>query len=296
MDFKLFSSDSVEFNEKIIDFEKDGKLFNIRHVDKKLLWVSTNILKVKYGFSTNPYKPESKDGTFVLKLDENLKNIVKTVDKFVLNSLETMYKGKILGSLMITENTLSGMFRPSIYEDTIKLSVAYDTCAVFCNEKQICNDFVFQDIQSDMYISTVIEPAFAWMFNQKIGIRWDCRQIKKEITVDPDQMFLVSDEKSSDEESTENISEKRKWNIISDSDSDENTKGEKDSFNKFKLTKTAKENTSTNQIAKTMKKWSIADSDSDSDSNFKIIPLKKEKNDEKQNSSNSKKWSIIDSD
>lgn len=176
-DFMCAAVESVDVSD--LEIQKNKKLFDIRKSGKRL-WIKCDNVTIKYGHSANQYKAvEAKEGTFVLNVDADLRNVVNAIDQCVVNEFAKMYKGTILNNIMMTPRTLSGMFRPSLYNGTLRLYVSPMNCGVFRSDRsKVVEPDMDNILREDLSLGVVIEPAFAWMMNQKIGIHWDCRQVK----------------------------------------------------------------------------------------------------------------------
>jgi len=165
------SNMTLEKNKKIFDIRKDGKR----------LWIKCDRVSIKYPYTPNQYRctEAGKEGTFVVNVDEDLSAMVRMIDATVLSKFEDLYKGTVLNNVAMTENAIRTMFRPSLYSDTLRISVSANNCGVFRSDGTLIpSPDLSTIIKDDASMGIVIEPAFAWMFNQKIGIHWDVRQIK----------------------------------------------------------------------------------------------------------------------
>jgi hypothetical protein len=181
-DFECLSSSLIKSDPDAMiagmTVQKNGKLFDIRR-NAKRIWIQCDDAIVKYGYAPDQYKVDSKDGTFVLHTNDVIASVVETVDKVVLSEFESMFTGKILNNIVMTKNAIRTMFRPSLYAETLRLTVSPLNCAAFRSDGSNMVNPNFPDIlKPDTSLSVIIEPAFAWMYNRKIGIHWDARQIK----------------------------------------------------------------------------------------------------------------------
>lgn len=159
--------------------EKNKKIYDIRKSGKRL-WIKFDDVTVRYPYSVNQYgKADSKDGTFVVTADNGLRNVVDMIDDFVKTEFQKLYRGKVINNIMMTQGTIDSMFRSSLYNDTLRLYVNPSNCAIFKSDASIIKTPNLADILTEgLKIGIVIEPNFAWVFNNKIGIHWDARQVK----------------------------------------------------------------------------------------------------------------------
>lgn len=181
-EFECLSSSLIKSDPDAITagmtVQKNGKLFDIRKNGKRI-WIRCDDAIVKYGYASDQYKADSKDGTFVLHTNDVIASVVDVVDKVVLKEFEFMFTGEILNNIVMTKNAIRTMFRPSLYAETLRLTVSPANCAAFRSDGSHMVNPNFPDIlKPDTSLSVIIEPAFAWMYNRKIGIHWDARQIK----------------------------------------------------------------------------------------------------------------------
>lgn len=174
----LTAGNSTEIYYADLSVEKLKSIWEIRSNGKRL-WIKSNGASVKFPFAVSPFKQGTKDGTFVINMDENLSDAVQYVDSFVYKEFLRMYQDKVMSNVLMTKGTLKAMFRESIYMDTLRLNVSPDSCAIFTKERGLLEDPVLHDvIKPDLALSIVVEPAFVWMRNGKIGIHWAARQVK----------------------------------------------------------------------------------------------------------------------
>lgn len=166
-----------DFSKDMV-IDKNKKIFDIRKSGKRL-WIRCDSVSVKYPFAPNQYKTDAREGTFVIYADSAITSMIKLVDDVVKNEFMRLYKGEILNNIMMTPGTIDKMYRSSLYKDTMKICISPTNCAIFDkNHTLIVEPDIKSYIRSDMHLGIVLEPAFAWMFNQKIGIHWDARQVK----------------------------------------------------------------------------------------------------------------------
>lgn len=167
--------ESSELND--MEMVKGTKRFNILKNGKKL-WIKSHNLTIKYPFAVNTFK-KTEDGTVVFNIPRSLTDAVNVVDKFVLDEFLKLYSGQILNNVVMTENTIKMMCRSSLYGGTLRVCVSNDSCTVFDEKQNLIETPKFSDIlHNDLRIAVIVEPAFAWMMNGKIGIHWDARQIR----------------------------------------------------------------------------------------------------------------------
>jgi Fe-S cluster assembly iron-binding protein IscA len=171
------SGSSDEFTEMSLD--KSSKKWLIRKEGKRLWIKCSNQASIKYPFQANKFKENATDGTVVFNVDGVLQSTIELVDEFVFNEFNKSYKGKVVNNVMMTEKTVRDMFRPSMYNGTLRVSVAPESCVIFSKDRGLVKDVNLADtLKEDLSVSLVIEPAFAWVMNGKIGIHWDATQIK----------------------------------------------------------------------------------------------------------------------
>lgn len=177
-EFICVSCDNGEEMTERLTLEKNKKLFEIRREGKRL-WIKIDGVTVKYPFNVNQYRPEEGSGTFVIYTTDGLRNVITLIDEFVKKEFDRMYLNKICENIMLTENALKEMFRDSLYEDTLRLNVNQKNCGFFRSDgTRIPTPNVSDILREDITLGIVIEPAFVWMYNKKIGVHWDARQIK----------------------------------------------------------------------------------------------------------------------
>ena len=158
-----------------LNMEKNKKLYEIRKGGKRL-WIKCENITVRYSYS-NQYGKQ--DGTFGITGDESFVNAVSMIDHFVLEEFHKLYGGKIIDNTVMTDNTINTMFRSSLFNDILKVSVNETNCAFFKSDATLMKNPDLRDIlREKVTMATVIEPAFAWVFQGKIGIRWNCRQVR----------------------------------------------------------------------------------------------------------------------
>lgn len=159
---------------KDVILEKNKKLYDIR-VDGKRLWIKSTAASIKYPYSTNKFNKTS----VVFNLDDTMIQAVKAVDAHVYDHYKNEFVGKIMNNMKMTDKTLQTMFRDSLYNGTLSTYVSADNCAVFSKEKGLISDPNLGELlKSDVNVSIVVEPAFSWYMDKKIGIHWDLRQVK----------------------------------------------------------------------------------------------------------------------
>jgi hypothetical protein len=221
-DFICTSMESLDISD--LSVEKNKKIFDIRKSGKRL-WIKCDNVTVKYGYSMNQYKSvDTKEGTFVLHVNESLRNLINVIDQYVMNEFCKMYRNTILNNIMITQGTISTMFRSSLYNDTLRLYISPLSCAIFRTDQSKIEEPDMENIiREDLSLAVIIEPAFAWMMNQKIGIHWDCRQVK----LCHDRRIL---DKSKQKQKNAIENKKNKFSMLSilqdDDDSDNNEDNE----------------------------------------------------------------------
>ena len=182
-DFVCIESSSVSNDTRVLDnthLIKSKKLFNIRSNGKRL-WIKHRNTCIKYGFTKNQYKSDAKDGTIVIILNNEGQHVISSIDDIVQQRFISMYTNTILNNMMLTENVIKSMFKQSLYNNTLKVTLSPDTCKLFDEKKIRIDNINFTDdygLTAGEEISIIFEPSFAWMMNKKIGIRWDVRQIQ----------------------------------------------------------------------------------------------------------------------
>ena len=182
----IHDSANGDLDTSTLALTKNKRLFDIRLVNGKRLWLKVPPCTLKYGYTDNQYKSDSP-GTMVLTDIGDVLESVEAVDRFVVDQMISQYKGTSLNNIMITENTVHSMFRPSVYRDTLRLSVDAKGCHIYDKAgKRISNPKVGEILAQGVSLTVLAQPSFAWMMGQKIGVRWDARQIKLADPVDND--------------------------------------------------------------------------------------------------------------
>jgi hypothetical protein len=168
-DVNMMENVTIEKNKKIFEIRKEGKRF----------WIKCDGVIIKYPFAINQYRTTEGSGTFVVNVSDGLRNTVRLIDKFVQDEFDRLYLNKICDNIMLTKGALQDMFRNSLYNDTLRISVSDKNCGFFKSDNSKISSPMLSDIlKEDAKCSIMIEPAFVWMVNKKIGIHWDARQIK----------------------------------------------------------------------------------------------------------------------
>ena len=147
----------------------------------KNLWIPTPLIEVKYKFQKNTFKPDSTMGSLVVT-GPGLSTIVESVDTAILNQLKTMYSGKVLGNIVMSDDALKKMFKPSLSSGNLRVNLDPKSCTFFKSDASLIPTPTFDSLETFFdtgdTVRMVIEPAFAWIMNKQIGVHWDARQIK----------------------------------------------------------------------------------------------------------------------
>lgn len=206
-DFICVDTKSIDASEiSDIQIEKNKRIFYIRKQDKRL-WIKSKNAVIKYTYAKNQFKMDSNEGIISITIDDELDAVVSLIDKIVCDK----FSGTIVNNMMITENTIKNMFKESIYNGNLRLSLTPESCDVFDSDKNHLENIDFPEtLIADTLISVVIEPTFVWMMNKKIGIHWDARQIQihglHEVNLDPNDSLKS------------NFTEETEWSLQNDSD------------------------------------------------------------------------------
>ena len=159
-------------SRSFLSLTKVKRNHDIRHASGDHVYLFAERVKVRFPYSENTFRPGSA-GNIVLNVSPELAEVINQVDNYVVTEMQRMYKGEILNNIMITPNTFKMMLKPSINRDAIR--VTFDTGQVKILDSQ--GDEVSSDaLTKDTEVDILIEPAFAWIMGQKLGIHWDLRQ------------------------------------------------------------------------------------------------------------------------
>ncbi len=156
---------------------KKKSIYEIRTTDDKELWLKVNQCSLKYGYAEDKFKAD-KAGNVMLADMNNLTDSVDAIDQFVIDKMTTQYQGRILNNIMITKDTVKKMFRASMYNGTLRVSVDPAKCPLFDNKGVSIESNDLTILKKGLGVQVFIQPSFAWLFNGKIGIKWHARQIK----------------------------------------------------------------------------------------------------------------------
>ncbi|KAJ3170019.1 hypothetical protein HDU87_000485 [Geranomyces variabilis] len=163
---------------------KAKSIFNIGSGNKQL-WLKVNPCVLKYGYRPHQYKNTSP-GNIVISDMGDLSEAVEAVEQFVIDTLTRVYKGTTLNNVAVTDKTIQrapeGMFKSSMYNGTLQVSVdnkGKDKCPIFDqNATAVSSVDLKQVLTAGLAVTIFVQPIFAWMMGEKIGIRWDAKQIK----------------------------------------------------------------------------------------------------------------------
>ncbi len=197
---------------------KKKSIYEIRATGGKQLWFKVNHCALKYGYSENLYKSASPGTIVVSDMGGDLEGSVEAIDQFVIDTLTKQNLGSSLDNVMITENTISEMFRSSLYNGTIRVTID-DKCRVFDkNAKLLISPNLKEIFKKDLTIQLVVQPSFVWMMKPRIGVRWDAKQIKILGTV----LDQPDDDESDDDQGGKPRSVSDTLKMFEDDDDEEN--------------------------------------------------------------------------
>lgn len=183
--FKIILKDQDHFDLKLVP---NGKMWDVKDIATgKPIWYCMNELVLEKGFETNPYKKTSKDGHVSIGLDLHALFVVENVDNILKTCFLESSRGKKVDNLVMTDKTVNSLFRSSLFNNTVKLKVTFESTAIFDKNGTLLNDpdnlLINQDklhllLATGTKLILVIEPSFIWCFNKQIGITWTLRQVK----------------------------------------------------------------------------------------------------------------------
>lgn len=137
-----------------------------------LLWIETEPVNVTYGYRLNQYKPDSGEGSITVSLTENDYTRIQTIEDSIVCQLQERFLGKTIGSLYVSNETIQKMFKRS--DGNLKVVLTDDMTMVFNSN---LSEIPFTFIKTECVVSIIIEPAFLWIMNNVIGIRWNAIQV-----------------------------------------------------------------------------------------------------------------------
>lgn len=183
--FKIVLKDQDHFDLKLVP---NGKMWDVKDkISDRTVWYCMNDLVLDKGFETNPYKKASKDGHISVALDLHGSFVVGNVDTTLKTCFLDSSRGKKVDNLVMTDKTVDSLFRSSLFNNTVKLKVTFESTAIFDRHGTLLNDpdnvLISQDklhllLTAGTKLILVIEPSFIWCFNKQIGITWSLRQVK----------------------------------------------------------------------------------------------------------------------
>jgi hypothetical protein len=204
--------------------------YNILDASGDKIWLETDILDIKYNYQRNEYKTGDVEGYITVHLDATtFPKITLIEDKLLAIFLET-YSNEIIGSLMLTADTIQSMFNRSLKDDSsIKLKINKNNCVVFDESNQELHDFDYNSLKSGAFqLNVVVELDFIWIMNNNIGSTWNTRQIKiSPLLQDPDVDLSSSN-------SSKESKDGKAWSLDGDSSSSGGVKRKKNKNTKQK--------------------------------------------------------------
>lgn len=203
--------DLTQLNEiENINLKKNKRVYNIlitpeNNVDKfesQKILIKCNNITLKNGFNINQFKQSENgnEGTIVLDLSDKIEYI-DSFDTKIRTEFENVYGGTVINNMKLTYNSIKQMFRSSTYMNTLRVNISKDSCVFFDENRELILDPNYLELlKSNIKLGAVIEPAFLWIMNQKIGIHWDVKQIK-----------LINEKEN-------NVNENISWSLLMDDD------------------------------------------------------------------------------
>ncbi len=162
---------------------KKKSIYEIRDTNDKQLWFKVNQSALKYGYGEDKFKADGAGNIVIEDLSE-LSESVEAIDQFVVDTMTIQYEGKILNNIMITKDTVQTMFRPSMYNGTLRVKVELEKnlCRFYDTQGKVLSGITANGLSrlltKGLTVQIFIQPSFVWMFNGKIGVTWKARQIK----------------------------------------------------------------------------------------------------------------------
>ena len=230
-DFKNCISDTDVAAMRSVSVAKVKRVFEIRLFDSPLT-IKTKC-RIKYGFATNKFKPELLNaGSVVLQLTPSMIALIEELDERVCRYFEDTFTGSILNNVMMTKNATRAIFRPSVYSGSLRVHVSGDSCALIDEDNTTVldggnPDLLARRLRAGEAIGLVVQPAFAWFMNKRIGVRWNARQIRLKIPMTGKEFMVEEEEVDMDEEEEEEGTKNRKRTIdalFDDSDDEDANK------------------------------------------------------------------------
>src|ERR1019366_4025791 len=97
-------------------------------------------------------------------------------DQFIIEDFNSKFLGKSLGSIFVTPETIQRMFKPSFSDEYNSFRINIDkTCTIFDSADSEGHNDITKPFSSK--VNVIVEPAFLWAFDGKVGIRWNCKQV-----------------------------------------------------------------------------------------------------------------------
>lgn len=238
-------------------------------------WFETDVLDLKYSYSENVYRENSEEGYISVNLDESTKQVVESIENRVIEIFEQQYCNQIIGSVILTFDSIKKMFKSGIFFDTsMKLNIHKKHCCVFLNDElEETQDFNFSDITYRYQVQLVIEPQFVWVMNNNIGLRWNIKQIRLHDTTIPENQESTIELDFDNVETDTNAN--TKWTLDADSSGSSGNQKDLKVPNKVKKDNTA---------------WSLNADSSSSEGGVRRSPRIKKK--ETKSGKDSKAWSL----
>ena len=180
---------SINLGEDLpeLHIEKNGKLFelkgpeNVNGRSTQIYIVCNQPQGVRYGFSTSQWQDASKgEGTFVLVCNESMANLVDQIDEVFRNYFIEQYAdvGSTYLNMKWTRATVDQMFKKTLWNNGLKCHVAMNDTDFFdCNKKKLSFYGGVDKLVNGSVVTMVVMPAYAWVFNKQIGIRWTAKQV-----------------------------------------------------------------------------------------------------------------------
>ena len=164
--------------------EKNKSLWYIKSSDEKPVWICSNQVNVRSGYQLNQYKENPKDGSFIVDLDDQLKDRVVSVANNLKSEFFRQVLNTKLDNKLMTIKTLDQMWNESDVNE-LKVKLIPSKVAFFDNNNDLINSLVKKDnlpeiFKENIKVKLVIEPSFIWCFQKtkQIGICWIAKQIK----------------------------------------------------------------------------------------------------------------------
>jgi hypothetical protein len=226
-----YDSDNIQL------LRQKATFYNILDASGDKIWLESDYVDIKYNYQRNEYKTGDVEGYMTVNLDAVTSPKINKIEDKLLDIFLDTYSNEIIGSLMLTGDTIRSMFNRSLKDDSsIKLKINKNNCVVFDDNNQEIQDFDYNSLRSGAYqLNVVVEIDFIWIMNNNIGTTWNTRQIKISPALkDPDVDISSTDTETNKEwsldgdSSSSNVPIKRKkaivekaWSLKSDSSGNE---------------------------------------------------------------------------